>query len=101
VGTGVARLRITHEGRSVMEVEQFVSELVTQMNRNARVIDVQEAADAYRVRIAGTTGVVAACEVPREAMTAAATRPEVRQRLVSLLKRCADDTVATVPDGRA
>lgn len=83
-----------------MEVQQFVTDLVTQVNHNARVIDVQEAADAYRVRIAGTTGVVAACEVPREAMMAAAARPEARGRLVSLLKRCADDTVASVPDGR-
>jgi len=84
-----------------MEVQELVAELVTRANRNARVIDILEDADAYRVRIGGTTGVVVACEVPRDAMMAAASRPEVRGRLASLLKRCADETVAPVPDGRA
>jgi len=84
-----------------MEVQELVAELVTRANRNARVIDILEDADAYLVRIGGTTGVVVACEVPRDAMMAAASRPEVRGRLASLLKRCADETVAPVPDGRA
>jgi hypothetical protein len=83
-----------------MDVRQFVEELVTRANANARVIDMVENADTYRVRIAGTTGVVAACELPRTTVQAAAARSAARRRLTSMLKRCADETVAPVPDGR-
>jgi hypothetical protein len=84
-----------------MEIRQLVEELVTGANANARVIEMIEDDDVYRVRIAGTTGVVARCEIPREAMEEAAARGDARSRLGAMLKRCADETVAPVPDGRA
>ena len=83
-----------------MDVRQFVEALVTQANANARVIDMIEDADTYRVRIAGTTGVVVACELPRSTVQAAAARSAARRRLTSMLKRCADETVAPIPDAR-
>ena len=83
-----------------MEVQAFVTDLVTEANRNARVIDVTETQDIYRVRIAGTTTVVTACDIPRNVVTEAAERPTVRRRLLAVLKRCADETVAPMPDGR-
>jgi hypothetical protein len=53
------------------------------------------------VRLAGTTGVVAECELPRGDVEAAERRGEARRRIAVVLKRCADDVVAPVADGRA
>jgi hypothetical protein len=83
-----------------MDVRRFVEELVTEGNANAQVIDVTEEGQIYRVRIAGTTGVVAACELPRATVQAAPVRPAAREQVASMLKRCADETVASVPDTR-
>jgi hypothetical protein len=83
-----------------MDVRRFVEELVTQANANAQVIEMIEDTDAYRVRIAGTTGVVVSCELPRGTVQAAADRSTARRRLASVLKRCADETVAPIPDAR-
>ena len=51
--------------------------------------------------IAGTTGVLAGVDVPRDAVDAAEHSGEARERLVAALKRCADDVVAEIPGGRA
>jgi len=53
------------------------------------------------VTIAGTAGTLAGCEVPRTAVDAAEHAGDALERLVAVLKRCADDVVADVPDGRA
>jgi hypothetical protein len=87
---------------AIMDVSAFLRDLVTQLEPNATVVGIdEEGGDRYRVRLAGTTGVEAACELPREDVEAAERLGEARRRVASALKRCADDVVAPVPDGRA
>jgi hypothetical protein len=83
-----------------MDVRAFLSDLVTRLEPNATVVDVQTRDDAYRVRVAGTSGVVADCELPRDEVEAATRWGESRRRVARVLKRCADDVVARVGDGR-
>lgn len=85
-----------------MDPGTFLRDLVTRLEPNATVVDIAaEGADRYRVRLAGTTGVVAACELPRSDVEAAEHGDEARRRVARALKRCADDVVAPLPDGRA
>jgi hypothetical protein len=86
-----------------MDPGVFLRELLTTLEPNATVVDIDAASGGrYRVRLAGTTGVVADCELPREDVEAAArSGDDARRRVASALKRCADDVVAPVPDGRA
>ena len=84
-----------------MDRRAFIEGLTSTVAPSASVVDVEESHDAYRVRVAGTTGVVARCELPRDDVEAADRRDDARQRVASALKRCADDVVAPVPDGRA
>ena len=86
-----------------MDPSTFLRDLVTQLEPNATVVGIEAAPDAdrYRVQLAGTTGVVADCELARTDVEAAEQSSEARHRLASALKRCADDVVAPVPDGRA
>lgn len=86
-----------------MEPGAFLRDLVTKLEPNATVVGVEEEQDGqlYRVRLAGTTGVVADCELPRGDVEAAERWGEARRRVASALKRCADDVVAPVSDGRA
>jgi hypothetical protein len=84
-----------------MNADTFLKGLVTEIAPNATVVDIEQRGDAYHVSVAGTTGVVAKCELPRDEVTAAEHRDEARRRVVSVLKRCADDVVAPVGDGRA
>lgn len=84
-----------------MDTRRFIETLVPEIAHNASVVRVDERGDLVRVTIAGTTGVEAACEVPWDAVQAASERPEARDRLATLLKACADRTVASVPDGRS
>ena len=86
-----------------MEAGTFLRELVTKLEPNATVvrIDEERGGELYRVRLAGTTGVVADCELPRGDVEAAERWGEARRRVASALKRCADDVVAPVGDGRA
>ena len=84
-----------------MNHDTFLRDLVTSLEPNATVVAIEERDGAYHVSVAGTTGVVADCELPR-AEVEAATRPgEAHGRVASMLKRCADDVVAPVGDGRA
>jgi hypothetical protein len=53
------------------------------------------------VRVACTTGVVADRKLPRDEVAAAQHTDEPRRRVATVLKRCADDVVAPVGDGRA
>ncbi len=84
-----------------MDASTFLRELVTRIEPNATVIDVQESAATYRISMAGTTGVVAACELSRDEVEAASRSGEAQRRVASALKRCADDVVAPIGDGRA
>jgi hypothetical protein len=86
-----------------MDGRAFLRDLVTQLEPNATVVDIDEAPRSgdYRVRLAGTTGVIAECELPRGDVDAAGRRDDARARVASALKRCADDVVAPIPDGRA
>lgn len=86
-----------------MEAGRFLRDLVTKLEPNATVVGIEEeqGGDLYRVRLAGTTGVIADCELPRRDVEAAERWGEARQRVASALKRCADDVVAPVGDGRA
>ncbi|HXU87730.1 MAG TPA: hypothetical protein VFQ62_02680 [Methylomirabilota bacterium] len=86
-----------------MEARTFLRELVTRLEPNARVVDIDDTPGGkiVRVRLAGTTGVIADCELPRSDVDAAERSSAARGRVTSALKRCADDVVAPVPDGRA
>jgi len=86
-----------------MEAGAFLRDLVTKLEPNATVVGVEEeqGGELYRVRLAGTTGVVADCELPRADVEAAERWDAARRRVASALKRCADDVVAPVGDGRA
>jgi hypothetical protein len=84
-----------------MNADTFLRELVTRVEPNASIVGIEESEGAYRVRVAGTTGVVADCELPRSDVEAAPHWAEARRRVASALKRCADDVVAPVGDGRA
>jgi hypothetical protein len=86
-----------------MEAHTFLRELVMKLEPNATVvgIDEEQGGDLYRVRLAGTTGVIADCELTRGDVEAGEQSSEARGRLATALKRCADDVVAPVPDGRA
>jgi hypothetical protein len=52
------------------------------------------------VTVAGTSGVLADCELPRDVVEAAARRSTARARLATTLKRCADDVDVRIPDAR-
>jgi hypothetical protein len=85
-----------------MDPSAFLRELVTKLEPNATVVGVDDQGDdGYRVRIAGTSGVVADCELSRGDVEAATRWGEARRRVAGALKRCADDVVAPIPDGRA
>ncbi len=70
------------------------------MTPNATVVDVAVHDRDYAVTIAGTTGVISRCEIPRDLVEQTASPADAPDTLTSALKRCADATVAQVPDGR-
>lgn len=84
-----------------MDTRRYIESLVPQVSHNASVVRVDEVGDTLRVTIAGTTGVEARCELSRQTVEAAEERADARRRVATVLKACADRTVASVPDGRA
>ena len=84
-----------------MEPRRLIEALVTRMTPNATVVEVAEHGLDYAVTIAGTTGVIACCEIPRALVDQTASAADAPATLTSALKRCADTTVAQVPDGRS
>ncbi|HEV8585669.1 MAG TPA: hypothetical protein VGT02_11930 [Methylomirabilota bacterium] len=84
-----------------MNADIFLRDLVTRVEPNATVVAIEERDGEYHVSLAGTTGVVADCTLPRDAVEAAERWGEARRRVASVLKRCADDVVAPIADGRA
>jgi hypothetical protein len=83
-----------------MNAEAFLKKLVTEVEPNATVVGVEQRAGAYHVSVAGTTG-VATCELAGDDVMAAEHAADARRRVTSVLKRCADDVVASVGDGRS
>ena len=83
-----------------MKPRRLIEALVAHVTPNATVVDVAEHGRDYAVTIAGTTGVIARCEISR-ALEQTASPADAPSTLTSALKRCADTTVAQVPDGRA
>jgi hypothetical protein len=79
----------------------MIEDLVTKIAPNATVIGITEDHERYRVSVAGTTGVVADCVLPRDEVQAAGQEGDARRRVAAVLKRCADDVVAPIGDGRA
>jgi hypothetical protein len=84
-----------------MNAEKFLRDLLTEIEPNATVVGIEERENAYHVRVACTTGVVADRKLPRDEVAAAQHTDEPRRRVATVLKRCADDVVAPVGDGRA
>jgi hypothetical protein len=84
-----------------MEPREMIEDLVTKMAPNATVIGITEDHERYRVSVAGTSGVVADCLLPRDEVQAAGQWGDARRRVAAALKRCADDVVSPIGDGRA
>jgi hypothetical protein len=84
-----------------MDPRTLIEDLVQKLAPNATVVGIAEKPEGYRVTVAGTTGVVADCELPRDAVEAATHHwGTARSRVAVALKRCADDVDARIPDGR-
>ena len=83
-----------------MDPRAMIEDLVRKIAPNATVVGVAEEAERFRVTVAGTSGVLADCELPREALESAARWGSVRAKVAATLKRCADDVDARIPDGR-
>jgi hypothetical protein len=83
-----------------MDSRGLIEDLVRQLAPNATVVGIAEAPGGYRVTVAGTSGVVANCELPRAAVEAAARPGVARTQVAVTLKRCADDVDARIPDAR-
>jgi len=83
-----------------MSTRTLIEALVEEQTPNACVVAIDERPLGYVVTIAGTTTVLACCEVPRATAEAALTEARARRRLALALKRTADDTLAEIPDGR-
>jgi hypothetical protein len=83
-----------------MDPSGLIEILVQQLAPNATVVAIAEGPGSYRVTVAGTSGVLADCELPRDVVEAAARRSTARARLATTLKRCADDVDVRIPDAR-
>lgn len=83
-----------------MDPRGLIEDLVQKLAPSATVVAIREEPERYRVTVAGTSGVVADCELPRQVVEAATHRSTARARLAVALKRCADDVDARSPDGR-
>jgi hypothetical protein len=84
-----------------MDARTLIADLVQKMAPNTTVVDITEESQNYRVKVTGTSGVVADCELPRDAVEAATRRQgSARARVAATLKRCADDVDARIPDAR-
>ena len=83
-----------------MEPREVVEQIVTEVAPNAAVAAFEEDGRNCRVTIVGTTGVEAACKLPRAMIEAAEQNLAERLWVRSQLRRCADDVDAPLPDGR-
>ena len=84
-----------------MDPRALIEDLVQKIAPNATVVGIDENTERFRVTVAGTSGVLADCELPREAVESATRRwGTARARVAATLKRCADDVDARIPDAR-
>jgi len=83
-----------------MNPRGLIENLAHKLAPNATVVTIREESERYRVTVAGPSGVVADCELPRTVVEAATHRGTARARLAVTLKRCADDVDARSSDGR-
>ena len=83
-----------------MDPRRLIEDLVQKLAPNTTVVGIAEDAERFRVTVTGTSGVVADCELPREAVESAARWGSARARVAATLKRCADDVDVRIPDGR-
>ena len=83
-----------------MDARALIEDLVQKIAPNTTVVGIAEEPETYRVTVTGTSGVVADCELPRDAVESAARWGSARARVAATLKRCADDVDARIPDGR-
>jgi hypothetical protein len=83
-----------------MDPRGLIENLVHKLAPNTTVVGISEGPERFRVTVAGTSGVMADCELPRAVVEAATRRSTARARVAVTLKRCADDVDARIPDGR-
>lgn len=83
-----------------MDPRGLIEDLVQKVAPNATVVGIAVEPQRYRVTVAGTSGVVAWCELPRDVVEAATHRSTARARVAITLKRCTDDVDARIPDAR-
>ena len=84
-----------------MDPRALIEDLVRRIAPNATVVGIAEDAERFRVTVAGTSSVVADCELSREAVESATQRwGTARARIAAALKRCADDVDVRIPDAR-
>ncbi len=83
-----------------MDPRALIEDLVQKIAPNATVVGIDEDTERFRVTVAGTSGVLADCELPRKAVESAARWDSARARIAATLKRCADDVDARIPDAR-
>jgi hypothetical protein len=83
-----------------MDPRGLIEDLVQKLAPNAAVVGIVAEPERYRVTVAGTSGVVADCELARQEVEAATHRGTARARVAVALKRCADDVDARIPDRR-
>ena len=84
-----------------MDGRRLIESLVPEIAPNASVVGVEDRSVTTRSRSQERRASWAGVDVPRDAVEAAEHSGEARERLVAALKRCADDVVAEIPDGRA
>jgi hypothetical protein len=84
-----------------MDPRGLIEEIVQRIAPNTTVVGIAEDAERYRVTVAGTSGLTANCELPRDVVEAATRRSTARARVAVTLKRCADDVDVGIADGRA
>jgi hypothetical protein len=83
-----------------MDRRELIERLVTEVAPNATVASFEEQGERCLVTVAGTTGVLARCELSRATVDATEWSGAERARVTAALKRCADDVIAPLPDGR-
>ncbi|HYE89602.1 MAG TPA: hypothetical protein VEA38_01225 [Terriglobales bacterium] len=83
-----------------MDARRLIESLVTEVAPNATVAGVEEHDARCRITLAGTTGLLVGCDIPREVLERAEEDGTDRARVAAALKRCADDVVAPLPDAR-
>jgi hypothetical protein len=83
-----------------MDPRGLIEDLVQRLAPNTTVVGIAEAPAGFRVTVAGTSGVTADCELPRDVVEAATHRGTARAKVAVVLKRCADDVDARIPDAR-